>query len=142
MPTSDSWPVSHSNSRSSPASSPPPLDDTDIDLPSFDNVNLLSQPYKARAPGANFQFPDPTSKGSPSSSNEAEPDIDGLASRTDEDMDWGSPSAEQGSDWTGSSEGEPADISRERNPAPAYPDNGLSTTLDIQQHNLDGYITP
>ncbi|KAF7969684.1 hypothetical protein HWV62_26194 [Athelia sp. TMB] len=141
MPTGDSWLVSHSNSRSSPASSPPPLDDTDIDLPSFDNVNMLSQPFKARASGTNFQFPDPTSKGSPSSSIEAEPDLDELTSRTDEDMDWGSP-AEQDSDCTGSSEGEPVGISREPDPAPAYLDNGPTTALDIQQHNLDGHIAP
>ena len=68
---SGGWPTSLSNAKSSPASSPPPLDDAT--LPSFDDaqydpiLNLGSYDYR---------FPDPHSKSSPTSSNDVEPDLE------------------------------------------------------------------
>lgn len=90
--------TSRSNSRSSPASSPPPLDDPD--LPSFEQSQMdnslpgLSQAMMEFTRG-DFQFPNPLSKGSPTSSNEAEPDVDRqkirwISYERENDADWDS----------------------------------------------------
>lgn len=60
------------NNKSSPDASPPPLDDTEP--PGFEESqfdDLIEQPLSQR-----FDFPDPSSISSPTSSNEAEPDAD------------------------------------------------------------------
>lgn len=68
---SGSWPTPRSNAKSSPASSPPPLDDGG--LPSFGDAQydpiLSLNSY-------DFRFPDLQSKGSPTSSNDVEPDLE------------------------------------------------------------------
>ncbi|KAH7927348.1 cysteine proteinase [Leucogyrophana mollusca] len=80
QPSADvGWPSPQSNSRSSPASSPPPLDDGDP--PSFedskydDAINPSNLDPLSLA-SHRFDFPDPSWKASPTSSNEAEPDCD------------------------------------------------------------------
>lgn len=153
--TSDSWPTSLSNSRSSPASSPPPLDDQDLpDTLSFQDDdddddgdalqgipigNMLNIWQKNVTRSRGFRFPHAPSKGSPSSSNEAEPDMDEIMTfevevehADNEGMDWGSSSIEKDSDGTGSSEGEAAKISRSRRPVPPNLENA------IEQSKLDG----
>jgi ubiquitin carboxyl-terminal hydrolase 4/11/15 len=100
---SDGWPTPRSNAQSSPTSTPPPLEDTE--LPSFDksqydelvNASLdplqiasqrydlpdsLSKPSPIATDldyvhvGSHWDLPDSSSKASPTSSNEAEPDLD------------------------------------------------------------------
>lgn len=73
-----SWPTPQSNARSSPSSSPPPLDDADP--PSFEEAlddRILQSPFDPlEISNQRFEFPDPSSRNSPTSSNEAEPDVD------------------------------------------------------------------
>ncbi|KZT63497.1 cysteine proteinase [Daedalea quercina L-15889] len=75
------WPTPQSNAHSSPASSPPPLDDGDP--PSFEEAqydDLVQTPLDPLVllTAQQFAFPDPTSssRNSPTSSVEAEPDPD------------------------------------------------------------------
>ncbi|KAH9933298.1 uncharacterized protein B0H18DRAFT_982923 [Fomitopsis serialis] len=74
------WPTPQSNARSSPASSPPPLDDGEP--PSFEDSQHDDVVQTSRDPLAHsahqFDFPDPSSssRNSPTSSAEAEPDPD------------------------------------------------------------------
>lgn len=79
-PSSAGYLTPRSNSRSTPASSPPPLDD--VDPPTFEdsqNDELLI-PEDGLGPleiaSQQFDFPDPSARASPTSSNEAEPDYD------------------------------------------------------------------
>lgn len=73
-----SWLTPQSNARSSPASSPPPLDD--VDLPTFEesqDESLLQETLDPLVLATHqFDFPNPSSSNSPTSSNEAEPDLD------------------------------------------------------------------
>lgn len=74
----EGWPTPRSNGKSSPASSPPPLDENDP--PSFEDSQFDDIVQTTLDPlviaSHQFDFPDPSSRASPTSSNEAEPDID------------------------------------------------------------------
>jgi ubiquitin carboxyl-terminal hydrolase 4/11/15 len=75
---SDGWPTPLSIARSSPASSPPPLDDKE--LPSFENSQfdeILQTPLDPlQIASHQYDFPDPSAGVSPTSSTGAEPDLD------------------------------------------------------------------
>lgn len=76
----DDWATPQSMSRSSPASSLPPLDD-DEQPPPF--ASLFDDAVESSLPPLglsthHFDLPDPSSTGSPSSSVAAEPDLDDL----------------------------------------------------------------
>lgn len=76
---SDGWLTPQSNARSSPGSSPPPLEDKG--LPSFEDSQFDSLVQTDLDPlhiaSRRFDFPeDPSSKASPTSSNEVEPDLE------------------------------------------------------------------
>ncbi|KAH7914594.1 hypothetical protein BJ138DRAFT_346574 [Hygrophoropsis aurantiaca] len=78
------WRTPPSSSRSSPTSSPPPLLE-DGDPPSFEDSKFddVIQPSNLDPlfiASQQFDFPDPSWKGSPTSSNEAEPDYDDILS--------------------------------------------------------------
>ncbi|KAI0955073.1 hypothetical protein AcW1_006764 [Taiwanofungus camphoratus] len=83
---SDGWPTPQSNARSSPASSPPPLDDADP--PSFADAQydgLVQSSLDPLALSAHqFDFPDPSSRSSPASSLDVEPDLE----LEGESLDW------------------------------------------------------
>ena len=74
----DSWPTPRSDSKSSPASTPPALEDSE--LPDFENSQLDEVIQTSLDPlqiaSHHYDFPDPSSKASPTSSIEAEPDFD------------------------------------------------------------------
>jgi len=78
VPARDVWPTSHSNAKSSPASTPPALEDSE--LPDFENSQLDEVIQTSLDPlqiaSHHYDFPDPSSKASPTSSIEAEPDFD------------------------------------------------------------------
>lgn len=71
---SEGWPTPRSNAKSSPASSPPPLDDAS--LPTFDDAQFDSVLNPANLESHNYRFPDPHSKDSPTSSIDVEPDLE------------------------------------------------------------------
>lgn len=87
--SSGGWATRHTNTESPPASSPTPLDDKV--LPSFENskyddiVQTTLDPLLIAS--HRFDFPDPSFQASPTSSNEAEPDLD----RLDDSSDWEHP---------------------------------------------------
>ncbi|EMD38909.1 hypothetical protein CERSUDRAFT_104201 [Gelatoporia subvermispora B] len=75
------WPTPRSNAQSSPASSPPPLDDGDP--PPFEHAlddeviqSSLAPLMLSGLSGPRFNFPDPPSRDSPTSSIDVEPDTD------------------------------------------------------------------
>lgn len=78
-PLNAGWLTPQSHGKSSPSSSPPPLDDAD--LPNFEdsqNDRLISEgPLDSLLMGEqSFDFPEPSFKASPTSSNEVEVDDD------------------------------------------------------------------
>jgi ubiquitin carboxyl-terminal hydrolase 4/11/15 len=86
---SDQWPAPHSNAKSSPASTPPPLEDPE--LPSFDNSQFDEVVQTSLDPLQialhQYDLPDPSSsKASPTWSNEAEPDLDQDRNRSQWDL--------------------------------------------------------
>lgn len=72
------WPTPQSDARSSPNSSPLPPDE--MDPPSFEDAQFDDVIASSLSPlglsTQQFDFPDPSSRSSPTSSNEAEPDLD------------------------------------------------------------------
>ncbi|OBZ73858.1 putative ubiquitin carboxyl-terminal hydrolase 12 [Grifola frondosa] len=93
MPTmhtfNDDWHTPQSLARSSPTSSLPPLDDGDAEgePPSFEDAQYDNVIQTALDPlvlsARQFDYPNPPSRGSPTSSNEAEPDLDDETRRLD-----------------------------------------------------------
>jgi ubiquitin carboxyl-terminal hydrolase 4/11/15 len=85
----DGCPTPRSNARSSAGSSPPPLEDKE--LPSFEDSQFDSIIHSSLDPlqlaSQSFDFPDPSSQASPTSSTEAEPDLEHL----DDSSDWEHP---------------------------------------------------
>jgi ubiquitin carboxyl-terminal hydrolase 4/11/15 len=86
---SDQWPTPHSNAKSSPASTPPPLEDPE--LPSLDNSQFDEVVQTSLDPLQialhQYDLPDPSSsKASPTWSNEAEPDLDQDRNRSQWDL--------------------------------------------------------
>lgn len=105
---SDGWPTPRSNvsNSGSPASSPPALEDG---LPSFEDAPydelLQTNLDPLQIASQQFDFPDPSNKGSPTSSNEAEPDLD---EPFDDDTPWNDqhfdlpdPLLQRSPDWAG-----------------------------------------
>ncbi|GBE86464.1 cysteine proteinase [Sparassis crispa] len=83
----DGWPTPQSDSRSSPDSSPPPLDDGDPP-PSFEESQSPTSLDALALSAHQLDYPDPSSRGSPTSSNEAEPDLELELGQENENMSW------------------------------------------------------
>lgn len=125
---SDGWPTPLSIARSSPASSPPPLDDKE--LPSFENSQFDEMVQTSLDPlqiaSHQYYLPDPSAEVSPTSSTGVEPDLD--------KSEWGFPQFDDLQTMDSSTEWE--------NLSPQYSDSSSSEAnpfadANIQKKDLD-----
>lgn len=80
QPSTVGYMTPRSNPRSTPTSSPPPLDDGDPSMSEAQNDDLIAEDGLGLGPlelaSQQFDFPDPSGRASPTSSVEVEPDYD------------------------------------------------------------------